>query len=280
VYKRSFLLSILLAVLCGPVHGQKVAVLSPTGDVNSSAFAHALADSLSKELRVLDGDLATTAYRSSRPDTPYNLTLEQAKQIGSVIGCDFFVLVDSTVQRRARIERPDYFEAYAAVFTVSSRTGRLVRWDLKSVESENEKPAADSLLKQVPELAKSITSAVHQAATAEVREAPVPQIEEVPADGSTAARDFRPPVPYRRLKPEYTSEAYLHSVTATVDVSVDLDAQGNILRTEATRWAGYGLDEAVIKAVTAMNWRPAERNGKALPIRFLLRYNFKKVEKE
>jgi hypothetical protein len=29
-----------------------------------------------------------------------------------------------------------------------------------------------------------------------------------------------------------------------------------------------------------MNWRPAERNGKTLPMRFLLRYNFKKAEQD
>lgn len=260
--------------------GQKVAILSPTGDVASTEFANALADSLSKDLRVVDRDLAATAYRSSRPETPYNLTLEQAKQIGSVIGCDFFVLVDSAVQRRAGLERPDYFEAYAAVFTVSSRTGRLVRWELKSTESEKESLAADSLLKRIPEAANSIVSTVRQASVNEVRESPVPQIEEVPAEGSPEAKGLRPPIPYRRIKPEYTSEAYLHTVTATVDVAVDLDDKGNILRTGLTRWAGYGLDESVIKAVTAMNWRPAERNGRALPIRFLLRYNFRKVEKD
>ena len=40
------------------------------------------------------------------------------------------------------------------------------------------------------------------------------------------------------------------------------------------------LEESVEKAVRAMNWRPAMRNGSALPMRVLLRYNFTKVEKE
>jgi hypothetical protein len=46
------------------------------------------------------------------------------------------------------------------------------------------------------------------------------------------------------------------------------------------RWAGFGLEEAVERAVRSMNWRPAMRNGKALPMRVLLRYNFRKVEKD
>jgi hypothetical protein len=271
---------IFVTAICLPSFGQRVAILSPTGDVGSVEFAKALSDSLARDLRVVDRDLTAAAYRSSRPETPYNLTIEQAKQIGSVVGCDFFVLVDSAVQRRAGLERPDYFEAYAAVFTVSSRTGRLVRFELKSAKSEKENSAAGSLVKLVPEAANSIVTAVRQAAVSEVREPPVPPVEEVPADGSPQAKGFRSPVPYRRVKPEYTSEAYLHNVTATVDITVDLDDKGNILRTELTRWGGYGLDESVIKAVTGMNWRPAERNGRALPIRFLLRYNFKKVEKD
>jgi hypothetical protein len=36
----------------------------------------------------------------------------------------------------------------------------------------------------------------------------------------------------------------------------------------------------VTDAVRAMNWRPAMRGGKPLPMRVLLRYNFTKVEKE
>ncbi len=56
------------------------------------------------------------------------------------------------------------------------------------------------------------------------------------------------------------------------------DENGKILKVETARWAGFGLDEAVAENVRQMNWRPATRNGKALPIRVLLRYNFKKIE--
>ena len=105
-------------------------------------------------------------------------------------------------------------------------------------------------------------------------------IETIPEAGTPAGKDFRPPVPYKRLKPEYTSLAFLYDARATVDILIDLDEKGNIMRTEITRWAGFGLDESVERAVRQMNWRPAERNGKPLPMRFLVRYNFKKIEKE
>ena len=105
-------------------------------------------------------------------------------------------------------------------------------------------------------------------------------MEELPDDNSPAAKNFRAPIPYRRIKPEYTTDAYLYDIKATVDIMVDLGHNGSILRTEIVRWAGYGLDESVEKAVRSMKWRPAERNGKPLPMRFLLRYNFKKFGKE
>ena len=111
-------------------------------------------------------------------------------------------------------------------------------------------------------------------------EKPSRRIEEMPPENSPEAKNFRSPVPYKRIKPEYTGVAYLYGIAATVDILLDLDEKGNILRTEIVRWAGYGLDEAVTDAVRKMNWRPAERAGKPLPLRVLLRYNFKKVEKE
>jgi hypothetical protein len=105
-------------------------------------------------------------------------------------------------------------------------------------------------------------------------------MEEPPDPASASVRNFRAPIPYRRIKPEYTVEAALYDIVATVDIVVDTDAAGKILRTEIVRWAGYGLDESVDKAVRSMNWRPAERNGRSIAMRFLLRYNFRKLEKE
>src|SRR5205085_947307 len=114
----------------------------------------------------------------------------------------------------------------------------------------------------------------------ELAEASPTQMEEPPAEGTPAARNFRAPIPYRRIKPSYTTDAFLYGIEATVEILVDLDARGSILRTEIVRWAGFGLDESVERTVRAMIWRPAERSGKPLPMRFLLRYNFRKVEKE
>jgi TonB family protein len=74
--------------------------------------------------------------------------------------------------------------------------------------------------------------------------------------------------------------ASLYFVEATVDIEIEVDETGKLLKTEIVRWAGFGLDESVTDAIRKMNWRPASRNGKTLPLRVLLRYNFKKLEKE
>jgi len=59
-----------------------------------------------------------------------------------------------------------------------------------------------------------------------------------------------------------------------------VDENGRILDTEIVRWAGFSLDEAVDKTIRQMNWKPADRNGKTLPMRVLLRYNFRKIEEQ
>ena len=114
----------------------------------------------------------------------------------------------------------------------------------------------------------------------ELSEKSPPKIEEVPDENSPEAKNFRPPLPFKRFKPEYTRMAYVYDITATIDLLVDVDETGAIKRAEIVRWAGFGLDESVVETIRKMNWRPATRNGKALPMRVLLRYNFKKIEKE
>ena len=86
----------------------------------------------------------------------------------------------------------------------------------------------------------------------------------------------RPPRPYRRIKPHYPEQAAHDNVEAIVDVLVDIDAKGNAGHIEIARWAGYGLDESVINTVKQLHFFPAMRDGVPIPMRVLLRYNFRK----
>src|SRR5260370_37823785 len=84
------------------------------------------------------------------------------------------------------------------------------------------------------------------------------------------------PRPYAGIKPPYPETAARAEVEATVDVLADIDARGEVERLEIARWAGYGLDQSVMDTVRQMHFFPAMRNGVAMPMRVLLRYNFRK----
>jgi TonB family protein len=66
------------------------------------------------------------------------------------------------------------------------------------------------------------------------------------------------------------------SAEATVDALVEIGADGEVGQVEIVRWAGYGLNESVVATVRQMHFFPALRAGAHVPVRALLRYNFRK----
>jgi TonB family protein len=257
---------------------QKIAVLTPEKNGQSEKFAEKLTASLSEKFKILDSSLSETAFLSATVEKPFNMTREEAITIGAAIGCEFFMLVKAENLKRYSLEK-EYFESYAAVYIVSARTGRLVFWKLQSFNGFNPKDAERLLFDSTDALATKISEKLSVIAREELNEKTA-KLEEIPNENSPAAKNFRSPLPYRRLSPQYTPTAGLYGIAATVDIEIDFDETGKILRTEIIRWAGFGLDESVTEAVRRMNWRPATRDGKPLPIRAVLRYNFKKLNKE
>nr|MBA2621503.1 TonB family protein [Acidobacteriota bacterium] len=245
----------------------------------SRAFAAKLKDALvAVNVKIFDDDLSAAAYEAQAPENHFNQTLAEATRIGAAIGCDFFLLVKSETLRRESLAKGAYVESYAAVYTVSARTGRLIFWRLASFEEKNEDDARAKLFASTNILATEIADKIKKASEREKIEKPAARFEELPTENSPEAKNFRPPLPYRRLRPAYTSQAALYLIEATVDVEIDVDENGAVSSIEIARWAGYGLDEAAAENVKKMNWRAASRDGKPLPTRVLLRYNFKKIE--
>lgn len=279
VFTRAIKTFLFLLALSAAALAQRVAVLLPNTNESSARYAAKLESALDGKVKIVDDPLASAAFNASHFASPYNLSLDEAQRAGQAIGCDFFVLVRSAVQRRSSFERDEYYDAYAFVFLVSSRTGRLIARPYAIEISGKPDDALRKLDSTVLATADLLVEKLRVASKSELDEKPPPQMEEPPEEDSAAAKNFRSPVPFRRLKPDYTRLADEYEVTATVDMLVDLDAEGRVLRTEIVRWAGYDLDESVDKAVRSMNWRPAQRDGKFLPMRFLVRYNFKKVDK-
>jgi TonB family protein len=110
-----------------------------------------------------------------------------------------------------------------------------------------------------------------------ISNASVPLIEEAPGDDTVAANQgLRMPRPYRRLRPTYPESAAVADAEGTVDVLVDVGADGEVLKVDVARWAGFGLDDITVATVRQMHFFPAMREGKSIPMRVLLRYNFRK----
>lgn len=215
-----------------------------------------------------------------------NMTLAEARDLAAAIDCDFFVTGDAQTLRRNSSARPVYYESYASVFVVSGRTGRLLMWERPAFEADAPEEAERLLLAELTR--KGYTYRVQafrarldeqQASERELTN-PAPLVEDAPDDAEAAASNFRPPAPYRRLRPEYPETAARAEAEATVDVSVEVGAGGEVGRVEVVRWAGFGLDDAVVSAVRRMHFRPASRDGEPVAVRVLLRYNFRRPAKD
>ena len=268
-----------VSMLCVSTFAQRVAVLTPERSEQTEKYSSQLADALSKKLNILDSDMSHAAFVSVKAERSFNLTNSQARSIGAVTGTDAFLLVKTGTLRRSSLERDGYYESFVTVFAVNSRTGMLAYWNLKSFEAATPAASETLLFASVDKIAAGIIGHLEPVGAGGPSSAE-PSIEEVPEEGSPLAKQMRPPAPYKRIKPEYTRQAYFYNVVATVDAEVDIDGSGTVTGIKIRRWAGFGLDESVIAAVRRMNWRPAERGGKTLPMRVLLRYNFTKIDKE
>ncbi|MGI9105074.1 MAG: energy transducer TonB [Pyrinomonadaceae bacterium] len=217
-----------------------------------------------------------------------NLTLAEARDLGASIGCDFYFTGAAQTLRRTASERPDYFESYASIFLVSASTGKLLLWEHFKHESATTPDEAEkALLADLCARASRYGEAILKAGEAEraftrqrAHEDAAASFEDVPEEGSSAATNFRAPLPYRSLRPSYPETAARVAAEATVDVLVGVDAAGEVKDIEVVRWAGYGLNEAVISTVRQLHFRPAMRDGQPMPIRVLLRYNFRRPAEE
>ena len=240
-------------------------------------------------LSPIDPEESRAAARGAGYGGSLNMTLDEARDLGGALGADFYVTGDAQTLRRSPSSGPHYFESYASVFVVSSRTGRLVLWDRPSFEAASLEESEKLLLAELDRRAANYSQAIAHARESELREraqlieraaASSPAVADAPEDEEAAARaGLRLPQPYRRLRPAYPESAARAEAEATVDVKVEIDAEGEVTNVEVVRWAGFGLDEATVQTVRQLHFTPARLNATPVPLRFLLRYNFRKPAK-
>ena len=267
----------------------KIAVISLNDSSLGKEIAKVYAEGFrSASLNVLDSDLVKTAAQGSGYAPSTNMAVSEARTFGSVIGSDFYVLIDAQTLRRSPSSGQIYFDSLAALFLVSSRTGRLWRFQWLKLNAPTPEQAEKLLLNTVADskmlnpLLEDVRRAGKEERTA--RELAVggdtPVLETAPdSDEVAAAEGMQLPRPFRRLQPRYPETAADGEVEAVVDVLVDIDKEGEVSHAEIARWAGFGLDEATLDTVRKLHFFPALRNGNPIPLRVLLRYNFRKPPK-
>jgi TonB family protein len=298
-----FIISLLCALLLGGalpaarvfaqetnVRRARVAVLDFGETQAAQRVAERLTAMLStaKDFQMVDRDASRAAARGAGYAGSLNMNLQEARDLGAAIGCDFFITGDAQALRRSPSTGPIYYEAYASIFAVSARTGNLLRWERPSFEASTPEEALKALLLEVDKGAlRARYLSTLRAALEEERQQhkalsneEATPIAEVPEEGSPEAAGLRLPMPYRRLRPAYPETAARAEAEASVDVTLDLDTSGEVTRVRVVRWAGFGLDEATVNTVRQLHFRPAMRDGVPLPLRILLRYNFRKPKRD
>jgi TonB family protein len=247
-----------------------------TGEAGRLLRALAKAEPASFEL--LDDALVRAAAQGAGYQGSLNLHRHEARALGSSVGCDFYLLGKMQVGRRQG--EVVYYEAWTGLFAVETRSGALTSFAFESVRAENEAEARKKLLATLTSLWRHQAQAMltarsrHQAEIANVSQ-PATTVLEVLNDDELG-QDSQQPIFYQRLKPEYTKEAELAGVVATVELEAVFQADGKVGEITVTQWAGFGLDEAALATVRKLRFKPALQAGKEVTIRGLVRYNFRR----
>jgi TonB family protein len=289
-WRQIFCVVALLMLAASNSPAQPKAIVSVL-DFGSTPIAKRVTDTLrgrlgsTHEVLVLDADMGRAAAKGIGYAGSLNLTLSEARDLGAALAAEFYFIGDAQTIRRSSFDEPVYYEAYCSIFLVSARTGRLLFWERPNfarpvaTAAENklsEYFAGDLMTQRLIEAIKKSREEERIQRTV-FTASPEALIEEAPEDEKAAeVQGIRPPRPYRRLRPAYPPSAGLADVQATVDVAVDVAADGEVSNVEIVRWAGFGLDDETVATVRKLQFFPAMKNGAPIPMRVLLRYNFRK----
>lgn len=271
----------------------KIATLTADENRFTEKFTAQLFQQLAgqKNLKLLDRDLTNAARRGIQVENLFNLSLTEAKNIGVAIDCEFYFIVRAENQRRSSFIKDYYFEAAAVVFLVSTRTGSLIHWENAVLIDAKEENAEKKLFGEIPNISKRFLQKLQTTREIELlsltknAKDSVENFADLPDDakvetGEATPSKFRAPLPYRRLRPNYTAAANKADVAATVDVFVYLNERGETVKVTIERWAGFDLDEETVDTIKKMQFRPASLDDKPLAVRVLLRYNFRDINED
>ena len=85
-----------------------------------------------------------------------------------------------------------------------------------------------------------------------------------------------PPIPLRQIRPKYPEIAKKAGIEGTVVLQVFVDKKGRVKDTVILKGIpNTGLDEAAIKAIKAVRFKPAKQDGVALGVWISIPFNFR-----
>jgi TonB family protein len=98
---------------------------------------------------------------------------------------------------------------------------------------------------------------------------------EVGAAVLSVGGDVSAPVPTYRPNPTYTDKARLVRHQGMIVLWIVIDSEGDVERASVERSLGLGLDQSALHAVRTWKFKPADRNGKPVPVRIPVEVSFR-----
>ena len=83
------------------------------------------------------------------------------------------------------------------------------------------------------------------------------------SDGS----GFQPPIPLRKVPPDYPTDMRRSGVSGLVNVICTIDESGAVKEAKVKDSTDNGFDKAALAAARQWTFRPARRDGVAVPAR-------------
>jgi TonB family protein len=266
-----------MLALAAPAHAGEPSRIAVLDAGAGPELRTAVATAAARTGTVLDAALVDSAARGAGYTGSANMSREEARRLGLVVGADALVLVVASEIERASDNAAEAWDLLVGLLLVEGRTGELLRYKgLRALGA----PRA-----QVRERAFEAIRAETGEWDDRIRAAEERRLAGAGPGWDPAAVDFVtnpeggdglvPPRFFRRPAPGFTDDADRMRVVATVDLLVQFNADGTYGRIDVVRWAGFGLDEAAIDAVRACKFWPARRSERPVSARALLRYNFR-----
>ena len=281
IFRACFLILILSAVALSSERPLRIAFVGLVGD-GAREFETSLKEALARDARVsmIETSQIRTALAGIKYDGSINLSKTEARRIGAAVGCDFFITGKAEVFTRSEREKEEHEEAFIGLMIVDGRGGALASFHFINERASTKQAAVIAVIKSLAAQVASFVERMNQF-RAEREQAPkqsvLERVEDMTDAEAALGADFKAPEFSNRVKPEYTSEANLANITATVEATAVFRANGEISEIEITRWAGFGLDEAAERAIRQLKFKPATRGGQAVSVRAGVRYNFRRL---